>query len=122
MVLLVAQSFSNFWLSDLDDSSNLHYMFSTILPSILFCLGQYLTNTNISPTVPITSRRIAQFFVSDLITRLESAPNNELPELSVVQQGIVWRLPIVTPSSCSLRYTSGHGNRVNLIDTLRECP
>ena len=122
MVLLVTQSLSNFWLSDLDYSSNFHYMFSTILPSILFCLDEYLTNTNISPTVPITSRRIVQFFVSDLITRLESAPNNELPELSVVQQGFVWRPPIVASSSCSLRYTSGHGNRVNLIDTLRKCP
>ena len=121
MVLLVTQSLSNFWLSDLDDSSIFHYMFYTILPSILFCLGEYLTSTNISPTVPITSRRIVHFFVGDLITRLESVPNNELPELSVAQQGFVWRLPIVAPPSCSLRHTSGHGNRVNLIDTLREC-
>ena len=66
MVHLVRQSLLKFWPLDLDDSSTSPSMFSTTLPSIFSCLGEYLTNTHILPTVPIKSRRIAQYFVSDL--------------------------------------------------------
>ena len=108
MVHLVTQSLSSFWLSGLDYPSNSPFMFPTILHNIFSRLIEYLTNTHISVTVPITSRRIVQSFVSYLIACLRECLDNELP--------------IVSPSCWSLCHTSSQGNRLNLSDTLTEFP
>ena len=110
MVHLVRQSLLNFWPLDLDDSSTSPSMFSTILPSIFSCLGEYLY-----PQSPLNSGELHNIlWVIWAIC--------DLSQLLVVQQGLVCRFLIVSSLFCLLGRTSGLQDFINLSGTLIACP
>ena len=97
-------------------------LFPTILPTIFSRLSEYLSNTHISPTVPIISRRIVQFFVSNLIARLKKCSWQWVATAFGCSVRICVEIRDRFAIMLPLRHTSGHGSHLNLSDTLTECP